>query len=212
MENIIHIKEELFMGSGTQRKCYMHPSNPDLCIKFLLDPKNKSDMRQMTREIKYLKKLNSYNRGQGLEFLTRYCGDVKSDLGKGYVFEIVKDYDGNISKSLVHYLRNENLLMDNYDKIVSALKTLKKRIYDEGVVLKNIFPCNLLLQKTSDGKERFVIIDDIGTPTVIPLEYYFKPLARNKLNRYWKRYLVPFIKENYANQTAQKLALVIETI
>lgn len=204
------LNEDLFLGEGTHRICYLHPQNPDLCVKILRRPDDKSDLRQMLRESGYCEKL--YSRIPDIDFITRYFGKAQTNFGEGYLFELVKDFDGKISESLASFFYNEPLFEKNFDLIISALRVLRKKLHDNAIVLKNLHSVNLLLKRTSAQSAHFVIIDDIGTPVSIPLEYYFKFLARKKTARYWERYLIKNTAKTYNSACTLKLIKALKEI
>ncbi|MDR0579331.1 MAG: hypothetical protein LBG21_01870, partial [Campylobacteraceae bacterium] len=50
------LSEKEFIGSGQDKKCYIHPKNDSLCIKMLHDSESGAQ-KQLKREIKYNEKL-----------------------------------------------------------------------------------------------------------------------------------------------------------
>lgn len=204
------LNDSLFLGKGTHRRCYLHPANPGLCVKVLLRANDKSDLRQIKREASYTAKLNKQK--PALNFITKFGGTAATNMGTGYIFELVKDFDGKISESLTALLNDKNLLDSHFDRIVKALKVLKNELYDNAIVLKNFYPVNLLYKKTSPQEGHFVIIDDIGAPSAIPAEYWFKTLARKKQARYWKRYFIWYIETNYDTPKTRQLVNIVKNL
>jgi hypothetical protein len=133
-------------------------------------------------------------------------GIVITNLGLGYVFEVIRDYGGPISKSLSAILEDRVLMKKNFNKVVSAIKAFKKVCWDNALVTRNTNPDNLLLQEKSSQDTKLVLIDDWGSNSFIPIEYSSKILARKKLQRYWDK-LAAFI-ERYESEDALKIASI----
>jgi hypothetical protein len=83
--DIVLSKKE-FIGSGQDRKCYIHPEYDSLCIKILHD-NDGGAKKQLLREIKYNEKLKKYN----IPILPKYYGNISTNMGEGYLFEFIKD-------------------------------------------------------------------------------------------------------------------------
>lgn len=47
---MIIVSEDLFIGKGSHKKCYKHPSDDSKCIKF---PYTEDGKKDLEREIKY---------------------------------------------------------------------------------------------------------------------------------------------------------------
>ncbi len=39
--------------------------------------------------------------------LPKFYGEVNTNKGLGFILELIKDYDGNVSKSFAYYLKRE---------------------------------------------------------------------------------------------------------
>jgi hypothetical protein len=83
----IELNENLLIGRGNNKDCYLHPENKDWCIKVLLNQNNKSTRKHILQEIKYLKKIKRLS----LNAVVKYIGTENTNLGCGYVFECVRD-------------------------------------------------------------------------------------------------------------------------
>ncbi|MDR1941050.1 MAG: hypothetical protein LBQ47_01835 [Endomicrobium sp.] len=202
-QELITIDENLFLGQGVQRKCYLHPQNHGLCVKILNSPQSKSQIRRIKSEIDYFKLLIKKN--MFFDFIARYFGAADTNLGRGHVFETVRNYNGQISKSLDKILEDETFLSKNYNKIFTALIEFKNKLYDNAVVFRNTSAQNILLKELSGGAVKFVLIDDLGTVNFIAFEYYFKFLAKIRFKRYWDRFIT-MIETHNKKPSALKFA------
>jgi hypothetical protein len=201
--NKVILSEKEFVGEGIQKRCYIHPNDNSLCIKIVFTH-SKYSQKQPIREMKYNEKLKNRN----IPILPKYYGKISTNFGEGYMYELVKDDVGGdkpaISLSLHDYLFSDLLLQENFDRIADGLKTLKADMLFYKVITMALYPGNLLYKKDNSGLGRFVIIDDIGTAALIPIEYYFTFAAHARINRKWER-LIEYIKRTYKSELVNKL-------
>jgi len=180
MSEPVYLPPQLFVGEGKERKCYRHPTEFDRCIK-LPHPAIRSS--RFRSEIRFYRSLQS--RGVDFSHLTRYHGLIDTSLGRGTIYDLVLDDDGRISKSLPHYLAQQDPAMTH--RIVLELERLKQNFYDQWIVFHDLNPTNILLRRLSYDDYRLVVIDGMGHNHFIPLANYSPSFARKKLVRAWNR-------------------------
>lgn len=174
------LAEEHFLGKGTNKICYYHPEDKNKLIKFSIDSSDETDIEYELRFRKICKK-----RVEQSELLTKYYGTVDTNKGTGYVFELVRDFDGKISETFESLILREK----NSPKVYEILEELKERIFKESMVTYVIFPDNILVQRVSGEKTCTRIIDGIGMHVLFPLPYYSKFLARRRQKRIWEKFI-----------------------
>ena len=182
--NIINLTENLLYGQGSHKKCYLHPEDKKICIKL---PYNEDGKQDILREISYMKILKK--RGKNYDILPQYYGTVQTNLGDGYLFELICDYDGNKSITLEDIITSPKLFSDKFEFIVSMLQTLKQKLYENEIITMVLFPENIIFQKTSESEYHIRIVNDMGSSVLIPLEYYFEYFAHTKILRRWNKFL-----------------------
>ena len=175
------LQEEDLVGTGTRRKCYRHPDEPGKCVKVSTITKGRD--KQSTRETAYYRKY--HRRGCSLVHLAAFHGKVETNLGTGWVFDLVTDPDGRISKPLGQSIKDGDLVAD-YKK---ELDELRDYMFTNGIVCGDFNHGNLLVQKQEDGSRRLMIIDGLGNSDFIKLGDYWKPHRDRKLTRKWKKLL-----------------------
>jgi GTP cyclohydrolase II len=107
------LKDEDFIAKGNERACYLHPDDNNKTIKVTYENNIRKKSKQSEKEIKYYKELQS--RGiKNWKHLPEYFGEVKTNKGDGFVLELVKDYDGEVSKSFAYYLKENGI--ETYQK------------------------------------------------------------------------------------------------
>lgn len=158
--------------------------------------------KDLLREINYIDVLN--RRHKDYSILPQYFGKVNTNLGTGYVFEIIRDYNGNKTQTLEDFITSPTLFAENFDLIVHLLKNLKDELYKNEIITMVLFPENILFQKIDKNTYRVRIVSDMGSAVLIPLEYHFKYFAHTKILRRWKMFL-DVLRNKYASHLSEKL-------
>ena len=190
---MIKLNDDLFIGEGYHKKTYFNPKNPNTCIK-ILQKDNQEALHQLTREVKHNKNLQQKN--PDLKGVAKFLGMVETNLGLGYEFELVKDEDtGEISESLEAYLKRGAWLVDDGAELLAMLQKLKSDMIKYGIIPMEMYAANILCKKYSSNRyKELIIIDDIGTASLIPIEYYFSFAAKKRIERRFKRMADRFLQ------------------
>ena len=198
-KEIIQLDDSLLYGQGSHKKCFLHPHNKNLCIKIAY---NEGGQKDLIREINYIDVLK--RRHKDYSILPKYFGKVNTNLGTGYVFEIIRDYNNGRTQTLEDFITDLNLFSQNYSLIVRLLKELKEKLYKNEIITMVLFPENILFQKIDENNYRVRIVNDMGSAVLIPLEYHFKYFAHTKILRRWKMFL-DVLRNKYASHLSEKL-------
>lgn len=198
-KEIIQLDDSLLYGQGSHKKCFLHPHNKNLYIKIAY---NEGGQKDLIREINYIDVLK--RRHKDYSILPKYFGKVNTNLGTGYVFEIIRDYNNGRTQTLEDFITDLNLFSQNYSLIVRLLKELKEKLYKNEIITMVLFPENILFQKTDENTYRVRIVNDMGSAVLIPLEYHFKYFAHTKILRRWKMFL-EVLRNKYASHLSEKL-------
>jgi len=194
---MIELDKNLLIGKGWHRECYQHPENPNLCIKVVVNGSPKESLR----ELAYYKQLTKRNISWSL--LPRYLGNVKTVLGEGAVFEIIRDHDDEISQSLTAFLEDPQLLSENHEAVSAALIRLREYMLSQRIISMTIKPKNILLQRVGEQEFNAYVIDNIGNAEFFPVSSYIPICAKKKILRRWKRFKTLLVKD-YANNPSFK--------
>ena len=198
-KEIIQLDDSLLYGQGSHKKCFLHPHNKNLCIKIAY---NEGGQKDLIREINYIDVLK--RRHKDYSILPKYFGKVNTNLGTGYVFEIIRDYNNGRTQTLEDFITDLNLFSQNYSLIVRLLKELKEKLYKNEIITMVLFPENILFQKTDENTYRVRIVNDMGSAVLVPLEYYFTHFAHTKIKRRWLKFL-DVLRNNYKSELTDKL-------
>lgn len=188
---ILQLNDKLFIGHGYHKNCYHHPFDKSLCIKLAY---NEEGQKDLSRELKYLAVLKKKDKDYSV--LPKYYGPVQTNLGLGHVYELLEDYDGQKSKTLKDYLTDASLLKANLPMLITELKKLKTTLIDNEILTMGIASENILFQRKNpaDKLPSLRVINDMGSPALIPLEYHFSCFAKAKVKRHWQRFMKHILK------------------
>jgi hypothetical protein len=177
---MIQLTDDLYLGKGRTRECYFDPRDPSLCIK--VDYRDKG-CRATDKEAKYYQKLKRIKPNLEYDFIPRFHGMVETNRGTGGVFDLVRDDDGKVSRTLGECLRDGTVARERR-LWEEALEKFLSRLMETGVILRDLNPGNLSARRRADGSVQLVAIDGIGHRDFIPLCDYFLRIARRKLARH----------------------------
>ena len=178
MAAALELTPELFVAEGADRQCYRHPDIPDRCIKVLHAERRGG---RFWREIAYFRSLQQ--RHADFKHLTRFHGVIETSLGDGAMFDLVRDDDGQISRSLATCLEANDAEFNFWT--INEMEALKQDFYDQWIVFHDLNPTNLMVKRLGYDKFRLVVIDGIGHDHFLPLASYSKRYARRVMRRRW---------------------------
>jgi hypothetical protein len=170
---MIYLNSEFFIGKGAHKKCYIHPLSKFFCIKISYNNSEKIVEKEIKYNKFFQKKVSDSN------IVPNYYGVIKTNLGNGYVYDLVRDYDGQISKPLDFYLKNKKL----HPSLIKTFQTFEKQMIKNELITRKLKERNLLYQKFDKNCGQIVIVDDIGPNEFIPLEIWISFLAKMKIKR-----------------------------
>lgn len=180
-DSILDLSSGLEIGKGSSRVCFLHPHDRNKCIKIT----HLSHSKETMNEVKYYKILKK--RGIVWDFLSKYYGSVETSLGKGEVYDLIRDYDGKVSKTLSFYLQKEERTKTLENPIL-LLANLKKYTLKQGIVVKDLNTKNILYQKNDEINVKLIIIDGIANNDHLPFSKYISYFREKKIKRLWKRF------------------------
>ena len=190
MNEILKLSNELFIGEGGHQATYIHPLDEKKCVKIPHTP-NDGDVKKEMRYRKICAKKLEQSR-----IITKFYGKVQTNIGEGYVFERVLDYTGETSKDLEKVLESSPTDAQTLQVIWAYLLRFKSDFLKENIAIVDTDITNFMVQEFARGAFQIRIVDNIGTPVLIPLVYYFDFAAAWKAKRYWN-YIVGRLEELY---------------
>ena len=172
----------MLIGVGSERKCYIHPHDKRKCIKITYKFGQRTSVR-CKREIKYSLKYSSLP--ESFSSIPKYFGKVNTNMGIGHVFELVLDYDGNISSKLTEYIHKKELKKPLKDKI----SELHDSLLQARVLVSDFHPGNIVVKKNNAEDFELVVIDGYGNSDFIKIADYSRFFLKKKLMRKFTRML-----------------------
>lgn len=192
---MIEIKEEHYITKGNLQKCYIHPENDDLCIKIRLneqeiDP-HYNTVRYNNRfndEIKYYKKVQKKNLNKfEYSFFSNFYGIKKTNLGNGYIFDLIKDEKTNkISLTLCDYLKMDKSPFSD-DLLISKLKKLKNLMIEHKIIVSDLTSENICCKILKDNSLQLIVVDGLGHRDFIPSVDYIRYFTKRKVEKIYQR-------------------------
>lgn len=197
---MLDIDTSAVIGRGSHRVCYQHPSDENLCIKIDFATQTKASIR----EKQYYALLAS--RQYSWRLIPKYYGVHQTNLGLGDVFDLIRDHNGSVSKTLSHYLFQATNFAQatgsNADQLIPAFCKFKARLYFDALSTHKLHPDNIAV-RDDNGSYTFVLIDDLGNSEFLPISNYLHYFAAKKVARKWARF-EDLLRNNFENQALVK--------
>ena len=196
-ENALCITSPPF-AEGRERHCYLHPQDPTKVIKI---PKG-SETIQTRRELVFFRNLEK-RAFRDYSHLPRFYGTVETNLGQGLVTELIRDHDGQISRSLNWHIENGL----TRGEVEAHFRRLKQYLLDNLVIFNHdLTSGNMLLRMAADDSAKLVIIDGLGDVVAISWFNRIPTHVRAKIERRWNRLITRFYQHHFVDeQRNQKL-------
>lgn len=158
MDKIV-LKDDLLLAKGGERFCFVHPEDKLKIIK-ILNPELKKHNQQNQLEYDYYQFLYSNYNVDDLLNIAQCFGWVDTNYGKGLMFQRILDYDGEQSKHLRYYLRNNLLSKQQEEYLLNDLKYfLEKNL----ILFIDVSTVNLFCKRISEKDYKLVIFDGFGS-------------------------------------------------
>ena len=186
---MLTLTEDLLLGAGGHQATYIHPEDPSKCVKIAFDPAD-GDVK---KELRYRRMCaDKLSRSK---LVTKFYGTVDTDKGPALVFERVIDFDGRASLDLKDYL-SAATTAEAIEQSRALLMDFRRDFLDEAIAIVDTDITNFMVQRLSPTASQMRIVDNIGTPVLIPLVYWSTLIARRKARRVWNK-LAEWLSKNY---------------
>ncbi len=194
------------LGTGAHRSCYPHPENRQLCIKVLHNA-TKNELRDIKHEMRYYNHIQSYLKDW--RCIPKFHGTIETNIGIGYVFDLIMDYDGTPSATLDDVITSCDSSEQAW-KITDLILQLKKYIRDNHILTTTINPYNVLCKRVSKFEMIPVICDNLGRSSVIPWSHWFTSIGDSSQQKRWEKFIkLPLIIEFFSKYDIDKKILMV---
>ena len=186
-QSVALLKHAAPFGEGTWVLCYIHPDNPDLCLK-VQKPESMHDRNLRARLIArlhyhtenaknagaYRQKAVRHGGARIWEHLPRIHGWQKTDMGLGLVTDYYSTPDGHPAPTLRDVLQRDGMTRE----LNKAIADFTDYLRETQMLTRPINPCNLVYAR--DG--RLKLIDDIGGHSVRLADLH-KAIGQRRIRR-----------------------------
>lgn len=189
------LKTARIIGEGKERTCYLHPSDQNKVVK--IPHEHSGNNRQNNFEHQtflYLKKHHDQ-----LDFISNCYGFTDTDLGPGLVCQCIRDYTGDISKSILDTIVGAPEC--SHKELKAIVAAFCNHLVVENVQLFDLNPKNIVLRLDQPQQYSAVSIDLKGryaNNEFIPFSNFVPFLSRKKLKRRSEQLLrkMDYIRDN----------------
>ncbi len=192
---MIILKDEHYIAEGLIRKCYYHPNDNNLCIKI---GKKGVDNYVLYKEIKYFQRIRNKDISKfDYPFYSKYFGEIETDKGVGFVYELIKDEKNQkISLTLGNYLEMASSPISD-TIFTEALNRLKEQMIKHKIFVSDLRARNLCCKILDNNSIELIIIDGLGHRDFFPFADYFSYFAKKKVER-------RFVKSSFVTLDEQR--------
>lgn len=180
---------------GGNRLCYVHPDDPNLCVKvrrpdFTLEqrrakkgfPKTLLPLSHFDDNAEEFRVMESLDRvfGEPLyKHVSRCRGFVDTDMGAGLVSELIRGSDGAIAETLKKTIWDRGFT-DVCQRAVAEFCTHWRAL---AIPSRDLLLHNIVVQRDGETIERLVVIDGLGSAGIFPFQWLPAALRRKKAER-----------------------------
>lgn len=194
MGTMLELNDDLIFAEGGRRFCFVHPSDPNRCVKTLSengDPLKRKKVAVWYKKLRplsmfddNLRELKSFQdlekKGEAVwRYFPRCYGIKKTSRGDGIVTDLIRDADGQISQTVRQYVKARGKTRE----LMVALDGFFVFLQTQRLVTRDILDHNLVIQVRKEGVVRVVMIDGFGSSEVLPFSRWFKTVGQRKVAR-----------------------------
>ena len=190
---MVELSHQEPFGIGGRRLCYVDPRDPGQCTKVLRNDERRTvrtrpglipnrfrrEYNNNTHEEKELSQVFKRVGDQASECLPRCHGTIETDLGPGLVLDLIRDHDGQISRSLRELVSTGH----QPSEFREAFETFSRFMIRHTILSRAILDHNLATQHRADGTWHLYLIDGLGDPAWLPFARFSRRLAQTKIKR-----------------------------
>ena len=158
-------------AKGSKRACYLHPTDPNYCVKILRQDAQPRRLREKEpwfrrvlpltkfdsnhQELVNLKRIHQRIGGTHVMLVPGTQGYIETDLGRGLLVELIRNSDGSICKTLQAHVRQHGFS----DQVSDALNRLTIKMLELRIQLKDPGTNNIICQIQSTGSLECMLVD-----------------------------------------------------
>ncbi len=176
----ILINDSDLIGKGSNRLVYAFPNDLSRCIKVPKPGRHRH--KHQEREVRFYEQLKK-NRVP-TDHISRYLGTVETNFGTGYIYDAIRDANGQISDKLKTMSLNNRERVPEY---LQVIETIEDYLFDNLISFYEVNPSNIVCRINDNGALEPFIVDGLGEKVAIPIVNYSRKLRRLTIRRRWLR-------------------------
>jgi len=149
----VFINEKSYISCGSNRDVFYHPNDNKKIIKTMKKSRNNIFEKIWNAN---MENYRSYLFFGNMKYAPKNYGLINTNLGIGVVYELIKDYDNNISKNIKFYMNNNKISTN----LVQQLIDMHNYYFINYDILIGVNRGNHLIQKISKDEFKIIIVDD----------------------------------------------------
>lgn len=185
---MIELHEDLLLGQGNARYCYIHPEDSSKLIKV----EKTKDLKKQQNKIDYIYYAYLVSQNADLSFISTCFEWIETNIGTGLVFERIENFDD--SEALTF---EEVIIQRTISKTTQKLllKQLKSYLEINSILFIDVSLSNIICKKVSADEWQLIIVDGLGARR-LKLQFWLqrkiKMYAHFKIRKQWN-----VLMENY---------------
>lgn len=195
---MLQLKRETAFAAGGNRLCYVHPEQPQLCLKVQRPEVSPRQLRARASWYKRMRPLTSYDDNQRewrayqqlkrfgeppklWRHIPRHHGFVQTDMGAASVTTLIRDLgDGQTAAGEISISLRDWLARYSASRMLCvALSEWEQFALELPLQTRNMLLHNMVVQR-QNGLLRLVLIDGLGNALWINLGRWHKGFARRR--------------------------------
>jgi hypothetical protein len=176
----ILINDSDLIGKGSNRLVYAFPNDLSRCIKVPKPGKHRH--KHQEREVRFYEQLKKNL--VPTDHISRYLGTVETNFGTGYIYDAIRDANGQISDKLKTMSLNNRERVPEY---LQVMETIEDYLFDNLISFYEVNPSNIVCRINDNGALEPFIVDGLGEKVAIPIVNYSRKLRRLTIRRRWLR-------------------------
>ncbi len=202
---MITLDDNLLVGQGTLRACYLHPQDETLIIK-VGRPDRNGGIDANRKEFLSYQKIRQ--RHEKLEHISHCHGFIETDRGQGLACDCIRDSSGGISQTIWDIVVYDDDC--DIDNILEVARTLCDYLIAHDLFLFDINLKNIVRKKRRDNNYRAYAIDLKGpydNKEFLQLSSRITFLGRKKLKRRTKQLLERIVQFREQREELKNLSV-----
>jgi hypothetical protein len=181
----ITLNQNLFLANGGERSVYIHPRDSSKVVKVIFTQEKHNNQNKL--DYVYAKYLTK--KQVDFSHISKCYGWIKTNKGKGLVFERIENFDKTPIKTFAYYCKYKLL---KKEQRLELIHDLKEYLFNNNILFVDASLSNVFCQKISLDKYKLVIFDGLGarrTGLKFWLYLHSTLFTKYKIQKQWNVFL-----------------------